>query len=89
MALYHVMNPEATNGEALYALIVTNGRNKARRRFAEIHGVPAKTLQVQAMSTSGEYVLSTNFTDPEPLDDSAPWHEQLDILAEGEAAQHE
>ena len=80
MALYHVMNPEATDGAASDALIVTNGRNKARRLFAETHGVPAKSLQVRAMPTNGEYVLSTTFTDGwSDLGESTPWN------AEGEA----
>jgi hypothetical protein len=68
MALYHVMNPEATNGKASDALIVTNGRNKARSIFAERFGGMPKSLIVETVETSGEYVLSTNFTDNEAFE---------------------
>ena len=82
MALYHVINHEATDGAASDALIVTNGRNKARRLFAEEYNVLAKSLIVKTVETSGEYVLSTNFTEYEAFGYN-PWN------AEGEAAQHE
>jgi hypothetical protein len=81
MALYHVINHEATDGAASDALIVTNGRNKARSIFAERFGGSPKSLFVETVETNGEYVLSTTFTDNEAFE-STPWNvEGVDTLS--------
>jgi hypothetical protein len=75
MAMYNVHNKGATAGDVESALIVTTGRAKARKVFADrFGGTPADILvsPVDTSAKNGEFVYATWDSEAEPEPEPEP-----------------